>query len=136
MKRITTALSFATTLLLLTAANLHAGEAPKEVRDWLKFLAGSWEVSAKGDDSNETQIGTHSTEWAAGGTVLISKGKQIGTGHEFVATDAWEAGSQKLVTNWYSSGGTHARQHTMSRRSSSRDRLLQLITKVRPLKGL
>ena len=108
MTRITTALIVAATLILFAATNLPAGEPPTEVRDWLKFSAGAWEVQVK-DGNGDIQAGTDTAELAAGGAALLTKGKQIGTGHDFIAVQAWEAGSKKLVSNWYSSQGTYAR---------------------------
>ena len=109
MTRITCLLTVAATVIVSMAANVRAAEVPKEVKDWLKFSAGTWEVRLKGDDNNEMQPGIDSAELAAGGIVLITRGKQIGSGHEFVAVQAWEAAKKKLVATWYSSGGTHAR---------------------------
>ncbi len=109
MRRMTTALSVAATVILMTAANAAVADVPKEVRDWLKFFEGIWDVTVKSNDNNAAQPGIDTSELAAGGIVLITKGKVIGTGDEFVSVQAWEPEKKKLVVNWYNADGTHAR---------------------------
>ena len=56
----------------------------------------------------ERRLGIDAVELAAGGTVLLTKGK-IGSGIEYVALQAWEAEKKKLVVNWYIANGAHSR---------------------------
>jgi hypothetical protein len=86
---------------------LSALEPPQDVQDWLKDSQGTWELSVNefGDLGPQPQT----SELAAGGKVLITKGKQLGTDYEFVSVLAWEPANKKLVTNWYNSLGTHTR---------------------------
>jgi hypothetical protein len=109
MTRITAALTLAVTALMSMAVNVHAGEIPKEIRDWFKFSEGTWEVRLKGDDNSGMPLGIDSAELAAGGTVLITKGKLTGTGNEYVVFQAWEAEKKKLVMNWYNADSAHSR---------------------------
>ncbi|MCU0962740.1 MAG: DUF1579 domain-containing protein [Pirellulaceae bacterium] len=106
MRRVISTLSWAALTLLLPVVAL-ADTPPKAVSDMLQFLAGTWEVRIKGN--NDVPPETQSAELAAGGRVLISKGKQLAADYDSVEILAWDAAQKKLTWDWYNSNGSHGR---------------------------